>query len=147
LNAGEWLVGPIERLVADAAHQVLDGVTVEDTAHILTRHGSVLGSYSLNQHQAPNETTITVICEQGTVRWESHAQRWRWMLRPDEPWHDEPLEPQPRDAAFISQANRFLDAIEQGAKLLCTLEEGVQTLRVNLGALASIESQSWQSIV
>ena len=146
LNAGEWLVGPIERLVADAAHRVLEGVSVEDTAHVLTRHGEVLGSYSLNQHQSPNESTITVICERGTVRWESHTQRWRWMIRPDEPWQVEPNEHQPRDAAFLTQAQRFLDAVEKGAKPLCSLDEGLQTLRVNLAALASVKSCSWQTI-
>ena len=146
LNAGEWLVGPIERLVADAAHCVLEGVSVEDTVHVLTRQGDVLGSYSLNQHQSPNESTITVICERGTVRWESHAQRWRWMIRPDEPWHDEPIEPQPRDAAFIAQAHRFLDTVERGEKPLCSLDEGMQTMRVNLATLASIKSCSWQTI-
>jgi predicted dehydrogenase len=146
LNAGEWLVGPIERLVADAAHQVLEGVVVEDTAHVLSRHGDVLGSYSLNQHQAPNEITITVICERGTVRWESHAHRWRWMTKPDEPWHDEPHEPLPRDAAFNAQAHSFLDAVAGRAPSLCTLEEGLQTLRVNLAALASIECRGWQTV-
>ena len=146
LNAGEWLVGPIERLVADAAHRVLAGVSVEDTVHVLTRHGDVLGSYSLNQHQAPNEVTVTVICERGTVRWETHAQRWRWMMHPDELWHDEPHEPQPRDAAFVTQANRFLDAVEGHASLLCSLDDGVQTLRVNLAALASVEHGCWQTI-
>ncbi len=146
LNAGEWLLGPIDRLVADAAHQVLDGVDVEDTVHLLARHGDVLGSYSLNQHQAPNEFTLTVICERGTVRWESHAQRWRWVIEPDESWHDEPYEPQPRDAAFVTQANRFLDAVEGQSSLLCSLEEGEQTLRVNLAALASVEQGGWQTI-
>ena len=146
LNAGEWLVGPIERLVADAAHRVLAGVTVEDTVHVLTRHGDVLGSYSLNQHQAPNEVTITIICKGGTVRWETHAQRWRWMMHPDELWHDEPYEPQPRDAMFVTQANRFLDAVEGRASLLCSLDEGVQTLRVNLAALASVDHGCWQTI-
>ena len=146
LNAGEWLVGPIDRLVADAAHRVLADVTVEDTVHVLTRHGDVLGSYSLNQHQAPNEVTITVICEGGTVRWETHAQRWRWMMRTDELWHDEPHEPQPRDAAFVTQANRFLDAVEGHTSLLCSLDDGVQTLRVNLAALASVDHGCWQTI-
>ena len=146
LNAGEWLVGPIDRLVADAAHRVLEGVTVEDTAHVLTRQGAVLGSYSLNQHQAPNETSITVICDDGTVRWESHANRWRWMLRPEEAWQDEPFEAQPRDAAFIAQANQFLDAVETQSSPLCSLEEGLQTLRVNLAALASVDGGGWQPI-
>jgi predicted dehydrogenase len=144
LNAGEWLVGPIDRLVADAAHQVLADVEVEDTVHLLARHGDVLGSYSLNQHQAPNEVTLTVVCDRGVVRWESHLHRWRWMSRPDEPWHDESHEPLPRDAAFLAQANSFLDAISARTPPLCSLDEGLQTLRVNLAALASVESGGWQ---
>jgi predicted dehydrogenase len=134
----------MDRLVADAAHQVLEGVTVEDTVHVLARHGRVMASYTLNQHQAPNESTITVVCEHGTVRSESHRNRWRWMARPDEPWHDEPVAPLSRDELFIRQANAFLDAIEGHAPPLCSLDDGIQTLRVNLAALASIEQQTWQ---
>jgi predicted dehydrogenase len=146
LNAGEWLVGPIERLVADAAHCVLDGVEVEDTVHILARHGQVLGSYNLNQHQAPNESTLTVVCEGGTLRWEVHRSRWRWMSRPDEPWHDEPHPPLARDDVFITQANRFLDAVAGEQPLLCSFDEGLQTLRVNLAALKSVTSGSWEQV-
>jgi predicted dehydrogenase len=146
LNLGEWLIGPIERLLADAAHQVLPGVEVEDTVHVLTRQGRALGCYSLNQHQAPNEITVTVICEGGTVRFENHACRWRWMLRPNDPWHDEALEEIPRDALFVAQAEGFLAALEDRAPPLCTLEEGIQTLRVNLAALASVRDGTWQMI-
>lgn len=146
LNAAEWLVGPIDHLIADAAHQILDGVEVEDTAHVLARHGNVLGSYSLNQYQAPNEGFITVVCTNGTVRWESHAQSWRWMLKPEEPWQIEPFEPLPRDANFIHQANSFIDAIERSTPPLCTLAEGAQTLKVNIAALASLESKHWQQV-
>lgn len=146
VNAGEWLVGPIERLVADAAHQVLDGVAVEDTVHLLARQGKILASYSLNQHQAPNETTITVICERGTVRWESHAHRWCWLATPGEPWHDEPLPPLERDTLFIAQANSFLDAVEGRGPLPCSLDEGLQTLSVNLAALASVQAGAWKTV-
>ena len=145
-NAAEWLVGPIDRLAVDAEHQVLEGVAVEDTVNVLARHGSVLGCYSINQHQAPNEMTITVVCEQGTARFENHRYRWRWMIRPDEPWYDEPYEPLARDALFVDQANAFLDAFEGRAAPLCSLEEGLQTLRVNLAALASVEQRTWQTI-
>jgi predicted dehydrogenase len=146
LNAGEWLVGPIDRILADAAHQVLEGVEVEDTVHVLTRQGPVLGCYSLNQHQAPNEFTLTVICERGTVRCEFHENRWRWMTEPGGTWHDEPTGALERDTLFVSQANRFLDAIEGKAEPPCSLEDGIHTLRVNLAALASAESGSWQTI-
>jgi len=146
LNLGEWLVGPIDRLVADAAHQVLRGLEVEDTVHLLARHDDVPASYSLNQHQAPNENTVTVVCERGTVRWESHQNRWRWTTSPDEAWHDEPHEPPPRDAAFIAQAQAFMDAVEGRAAPPCSLTEGLQTLRVNLAALASLHSRRWERV-
>jgi predicted dehydrogenase len=146
LNAGEWLLGPIDRLVADAAHLVLDGVDVEDTAHLLARHGGVLATYSLNMHQAPFEFTITVVCERGTARFEYHESRWRWLEQPGAPWHDEAMPPLERDSLFITQANRFLDAVEGRAGVLCSLSEGIQTLHVNLAALASVERGSWETV-
>ena len=146
INAGEWLVGPVTRLVADAAHQVLPGVEVEDTVHILTRHGNVLGSYSLNQHQAPNETSITVICERGTVRFEVHGNRWRWMTSPGGEWQDGLVQPLERDELFTRQANLFLEAVEGKQPPTCSLEDGLQTLRVNLASLKSLETESWETI-
>lgn len=146
INAGEWLLGPVERLVADAAHQVLEGVTVEDTVHLLARHGEVMASYSLNQHQAPNEFTLTIVCERGTIRWESHENRLRTMLAPSSEWHDDTITPLERDTLFVRQANQFLTAIEEGAVPACPLHEGLQTLRVNLAALASSDGSGWQTI-
>ena len=146
INAGEWLVGPIDRLVADAAHQVLEGVEVEDTVHLLARHGGVLASYSLNQHQAPNELTLTVNCERGTIRWESHHNRLCWMTASGGEWQEETIEPMERDSLFIQQADRFLDSIEKGLTPLCSIDEGLQTLRVNLAALVSADGGGWQAI-
>ncbi len=147
LNAGEWLVGATDRLVADLDHQLVAGVTVEDTVHVITRHGKVMGSFSLNQHQAPNENTITVICERGTVRFEYHQSRWRWVSEPGGEWHDEPIGPLERDTLFVRQAEAFLDALDGRRKLLCPLDEAVQTLRVNLAILASAQDQKWQTII
>ncbi len=146
VNAGEFLVGPVDRVMADAAHQVLDGVDVEDTVHVLTRHGDVLGSYTLNQHQAPNEMSITVIGDRGTARFDMHNARWRWMTDPGGAWHDEPECSRERDALFMAQAHAFLDLIEGGSPPLCSLDEGLQTLRVNLAILAAVARPAWQTI-
>lgn len=144
VNAGQWLVGPADRLVADAAHQVLEGVEVEDTVHVVARHGDLLASYSLNQHQAPNEFTITVVCERGTCRFELHHDRWRWMTRPEMPWEEERFTGIERDDLFIAQANAFLDAIDGRAEPACTVEEAAQTLRCSLAVLASTERRGWE---
>jgi predicted dehydrogenase len=146
VNAAEWLVGPVTRLAADIDHQVLEGVSVEDTAHVLTRHGNVMGCFSLNQHQAPNETTLTVICQRGTARFESHECRWRWAIEPGAPWTDEPTPPLERDALFVRQAAAVLDAAEGKDEPLCTLAEARQTLAVNLAILRVAERRTWDTI-
>ncbi len=146
VNAAEWIVGPVTQVSADAAHLALSGVDVEDTVHAIARHGTVCASYALNQHQAPNENTITVVCERGTARCELHNHRWRWQIEIEDNWHDETFEPVERDTAFIAQANAFLDTVEFGRHPLCTLDEGLQTLRVNLALLKAAETGTWQTI-
>jgi predicted dehydrogenase len=152
LNLGEWLAGPISRLVCDAEHLALEGVTVEDTAHVLARqrpHGGgpdVLASYTLNQHQAPNETVVQLACERGTVRCAVHAQRLEWMTSPQTDWQAREFGPRERDDAFTAQALMFLDAIEERQPISCTLAEGWQTLRVNLAALSSARDGTWHAV-
>ncbi len=144
LNAGEWLVGPVERLVADAAHRVLPGVDVEDTVHVTARHGEVLASYSLNQHQAPNEAVITVVCERGTCRLQLQRHRWQWMIEPDSPWQQESFTDLHRDELFVAQANAFLDVIAGTAEPTCSLKEATETLNASLSVLASVEEGTWK---
>ncbi len=146
INLGQWIAGKIDRVVADLAHQVLEGVDVEDTAHVLARHGDLLATYGLNQHQSPNESTIQVVCERGTARFESHLSRWRSMRKPGGEWEDHQFPPMERDTPFINQADAFLDSLEGKASPLCTLEEGIDTLQVNLAILESARHNCWQTI-
>jgi predicted dehydrogenase len=146
INTAEWLVGPADRVAADCDRLVLDGVNVEDTVHVIARHGSVMASYTLNQHQAPNETRIQVVCEKGVVRYESHQQRWRSMVSPGNNWIVENQVSLERDDLFIRQAEMFLDAVENGSAVSCNLAEGLQTLQVNLAILAAADTGSWQQI-
>ena len=150
VNAGEWLVGPVDRLMADHAHQVMRGVDVEDTAHLLTRHRrsghpQVLGAITLNLHQPPSETRMTVIGTEGLVRLDSGTvrvmQEVEGVDRPQVPW--EVLDPPPfeRDDMMTDQAASFLDAIQYGERPRCTLAEARQTLRVCLTALRG--RQAW----
>lgn len=144
-NLAEWLIGPITRITVDADHMALEGVTVEDTVHAMARHGNVMANYSLNMYQQPNDSHLTIVCEKGTLRFSLHEKRWRYMLEPDGTWVDEFHEMPERDTWYIHNANAILDGLEGKAPAPCTLDEGLQTLRVNLAALRSMESQSWQA--
>ncbi len=146
VNAVEWIVGPITELAADADHQILEGVTVEDTVHVIARHGSIQASYSLNQYQAPNETIITFICEQGTARFEMHRHAWKSQTRPDSDWQLEEERSLERDELFIAQANAFLDAVDGVCLPACPIDEALQTLRVNLAILQAADTHTWQKV-
>lgn len=143
IDAGQWLAGPIDRVVADAGRLVLDGVDVEDTVHLLARQGGVMASYSLNQHQAPNELTITVVCERGTARFENHAARWRSMEQPGGEWTVRAAATLERDTLFTRQADAFLDAIEAKGPPLCSLDEGLDALRATTAILRSVDEGGW----
>jgi predicted dehydrogenase len=145
INAVEWIVGPTTRVVADAAHLKLEGVTVEDTAHVLARNGDVTTSYTLNQHQPANELTITVLCERGQVRFEGHRTKWSRITEVDGPWHDEAVVLD-RDTLFRRQAESFLDAVEKRQPPLCTINEGRATVETVLAILASLDSMRWEQV-
>ena len=140
VNAVEWIIGPTTRVFCDASHQALEGVKVEDTVNISARHGAILASYALNQFQAPNESTIQFHCERGSVKIETHAQRWGVLRHGESEWQWQQTPPLERDDLFIAQANAFLDGMEDKANPLCTFEEAVQTLKFNQAALRSVST-------
>ena len=147
-NTAEWLVGPMTRIAVDAQHLALHDVEVEDTVHAIARHSEVMASYTLNQHQAPNEITITVICERGTARFEMHRSRWRSQTDPTGSWTDHEVVIESRDTLFERQAEAWLNVIEKTSPPLCSLEEGLQTLAVNEAALWSASNASaWRDIM
>ncbi|MEQ1852838.1 MAG: Gfo/Idh/MocA family oxidoreductase [Chthoniobacteraceae bacterium] len=139
-NAVEWLVGPTTRIFCDAAHQSLEGVTVEDTVNVAARNGAVLVNYALNQFQAPNEMTMQFHCEGGSVKIEGHAQRFGVFRRTTNAWEWHTTEPMERDDMFVAQAHAFLDGLQGKPTGLCTFEEAVRTLKFNLAALESARS-------
>jgi len=148
INAAEFLVGPVEKLLADCDHKVLEGVEVEDTVHVIARHrDGIMGCFSLNQHQAPNENLVTVVCERGTARFNLIEACWRSMVEPDSGWKEEFQFSRERDDIFINQANLFLDALEGKGPVACTLAEGLQTLRVNLTVLKAADNPGWVPLV
>ena len=137
VNAIEWLVGPCTSVTCDASHQFLDGVTVEDTVNLIARSGPILISCSHNLFQAPNEQTLEVHAERGSVKAEYHKQRWGTMSQGEESWTYHDASYSGRDSLFVTQANAFLDRIEGKPAALTSLEDAIQTLRVNLAALES----------
>lgn len=146
-NAAEWLAGPMTRVVVDADHLRLDRVTVEDTVNALARHGDVMASYASDLHQPSYELTIHLICEKGECRVDYHMNRWAWMDEPESTWTEgsEKMSAE-RDDMYIHQDSCFLDAVEGKGDVLCTLDDGVHTLKSTLASHESWSRGKWVEI-
>ncbi|MCA9198097.1 MAG: Gfo/Idh/MocA family oxidoreductase [Planctomycetales bacterium] len=143
LDLAQWLIGPVDQLVADASHQQLEGVSVEDTVNVISRHGSSLASFAFNQYQAPNETSLTCVCERGTWRWDHHLNLLAWKFDPAEPWQRRTEEDLQRDALFVRQANAALNVVTRQASPRCSLDEAYQDWRVAMAIFESMQRRSW----
>lgn len=143
-HAVNWLesvLGETQSVLCDSAHLALPDVVVEDTVHVSLRHtGGALSNLTLNQFQAPNETTYQFNASGGSVKIELHKARWGTFARGAAEWTWHEQKPLDRDGPFERQANAFLDLLEGLPSRLCSLEAGIATLRFNLAALASSAS-------
>jgi len=146
VNFVEWMIGPMTRVAADCDHLALPGVDIEDSVHVIARHGDLMANYSLNQHQAPNEGQMMVICERGTIRVEAHQMRWQVVVEPETPWTVHQLDPLERDDIFVIQAHRFLDYVAGEGEPLCRFAEGLQTLRSNLAIMRAADTRAWVQV-
>jgi predicted dehydrogenase len=140
VNWVESVIGRTDSVLCDCAHQVLPGVTVEDTVNVSTRNGDILVNYTLNQFQAPNESTLQFNTEAGSLKIEVHRRRWGTFFLGDSDWKWRDVAPLDRDGPFLAQANAFLDQIEGQPSRLCSLSAAIDTLRFNLAALASADA-------
>ena len=148
LDMAQWWLGPITNLTADFEHVSLKGVVVEDTVSILARHGKIMAAYHLNQHQFPNESVITMVCEKATVRLNLFDNQLRIMDSPDGNWQNEKEVSFDRDDAFIAQASEFINLIKgYSSDIPCSIEDAKHTLNCQMSILSDgKESIKWKKI-
>ena len=123
-------------------------VEVEDTVHLIGRAGGgrVLVSLALNQFMAPNETHLQLNGARGSLAIRFHEHRAGMCMLGDADWTwTEPLLAE-RDDLFRAQAQNFLSAAVGQEPPLCTFEDGLRALAVNLAAIKSGERRSLETI-
>ena len=133
----QHLVGPLDWVFCDYDHQALEGVDVEDTVHVTARAGGVMVSQTLNQFGAPNASCIQVNAKEGSMRLALHEQRYGTMRLGETEWDWSEQLLHERDDLFRLQAKHMVEACLGNREVLCSLDEGIRTLKVNMAALAS----------
>ena len=89
---------------------------------------------------------LTVMGTRGMARLEFHKVRWLSCFEANTDWVVEESFALERDDMFVRQAEAFLDLTEGRAAPACTLQEGRQSLLVNLAALNSWERRQWVDV-
>ena len=131
-----WLMGApeLQWTFTDSVGDL--GIDVEDVAEIGLRfpNGGV-GSVHLNYLQQPPAHHLEVLGTQGTLNWNNAdgslkifraaSARWEHLMPPDG------FE---RNWMFLEQTRHFLSLVRGEAASVCTLEDGIHTLRLALQA-------------
>lgn len=144
-----WLIGDVHALWAFTASRSDLDLEVEDAAEIGLRFtDGTLGSVHLDYLQRPPAHTLQIIGAQGTIRWDNangavHLFRAGDLTESGEAgsgagWHTFPPPADfERNHLFLAEMRHFLQVVRGEAAPLCTLEDGIQALRLALSALES----------
>lgn len=134
-DANHALLTAMQQLYGAPTFASLDVALAEskfDTAVVCTP-----AQHQMNHFQAPNETTLLIGCERGSIKIELHERRWGFLRHGDIAWTWHVSPPLERDDLFIAQAHAFLDGMDGKPAPLAAFEEAVQTLKFNQAALRS----------
>jgi predicted dehydrogenase len=146
-----WLVGEIEAVWAFAGHRGDLALDVEDTAEIgLKFADGALGSVHLDYNQRPAAHRLEITGTRGSLLWDNSGGAVRIFRAPDSrSAADGPAQPAwevypapegfERNQLFLSEMRHFLQMVRGEAQPLCTLDDGIQALRLSLAALDSAQ--------
>jgi predicted dehydrogenase len=134
-----WLLGEARSLWAFSSQSSQLELEVEDTAEIGIEFASgVLGSVHLDYNQRPPAHHLEIVGTQGNLRWDNADGGVAVYQAPQDKWH---LFPAPagfeRNDMFQAEIAHFRDLVHGAVKSVCGLEDGIEALRLVLGARES----------
>lgn len=146
-----WLLGEVDSLWAFTSNKGL-GMAVEDTAEIgLHFTSGSLGSLHLDYNQRPPSHTLEITGTQGRILWDNADGTARLSKVQDgaaagKTYHSDdwyvtvPAEGFERNWLFMDELRHFLAVMRGEAQPLCTLQDGIEALRLSLGGLESAKT-------
>jgi predicted dehydrogenase len=137
-----WLMGRVEALWGFAARSNSLELDVEDLAEIGLRFaGGGLGSVHLNYVQRPPAHTLEIIGELGVLQWDNATGEVQVYTSGTQTWETFPVPPGfERNVLFIDLMRHFIAVAEGKEQPLCSLEDGLQAVRLSLAVLESSQT-------
>ena len=134
-----WFLGEVESVWGLTSHLGLN-MPVEDLAEIGLRFDNgAIGSLHLDYDQRPPTHTLEIIGTRGTIHWDNAdgITRLASVGQDDKasPWRDFPPPAGfERNQMFLDELRHFRDVMHGEEEPVCTLQDGIQALRLALAA-------------
>jgi len=143
LDYARWLLGEVERVLAQSGRAGDLEIDVEDTADVLLRFaGGATAAIHLNMLERAPRRCCRVTGTDGTLDWEASSGHVRLYEAGTGRWTEvHPAGPLDRNAMYLAEAADFLDCLRDGRAPRVSLEEGRRTLAVALAAKQSSHTQ------
>jgi predicted dehydrogenase len=142
-----WLLGEVESVSAFTSRVGLN-LPVEDTAVITLRYVSgALGSVHLDYLQRPASHWLEIIGTLGSMHWDNtdgvvHLTRVDAQSNSLSQQEFYPPEGFERNWMFLDELRHFAEVVAGNSLPVCSLQDGIQSLRLCLTALASSQQAS-----
>ena len=145
-----FIVGEVDSLWSFNGHLSPLELDVEDVAEIGLRFANgAVGGVHLNYIQRPPVHRMEIVGTNGTLRWDNAdgVLHFYKMPAPFGSYSDNPPAPViesfsppegfDRNQLFVAQTRHFLETVRGESEPVCTLEDGIQALRLALAAKQS----------
>lgn len=143
-----WLLGDVQSLWAYAGHFSDLEVAVDDVAEIGLRFcDGATGGLHLNYVQQPAVHRLEIAGSRGTIQWDNADGAARVYRAGAADWETFPppmgFE---RNDLFLAELRHFIEVIRGEAAPLCTLDDGIQALRLALAVHESAGTKMVQTL-
>jgi predicted dehydrogenase len=137
-----WIFGDIESLWASYSKTGALGIKVDDLANIGVRfNNGLLGSVHLDYLQRPGQHWLEVITTKGYMHWEAAGGNLKVFRSEPGQWQEYPMPPEfSRNDLFLAEMRHFLQVCQGAEQTLCSLQDGIEALRLAIAAYSSQDS-------
>ncbi len=149
-----FMLGDVESLWSFNGHISPLEIDVEDTAEIgIKFFGGAVGSVHLNYVQRPPVHRLEIVGTRGTFRWDNADGILHFFKMPAEfgTWSDNPpatvveqyklSDGFERNQLFAAQTRHFIEVVRGESEPVCSLDDGIQALRLALAAKESSKDE------
>jgi predicted dehydrogenase len=108
----------------------------------------MIGSVHLDYNQQPPNHHLEVIGTDGTIQWNNSDGTVRWYQSDNNEWQTWSTSQKfERNEMFLAQMRHFLAVVRGEINPVCSLDDGIQALRIALAALESGQSKKLVRLV